>query len=216
MKKEIKIIIPTSWEDITLRKWLELQKDLENYSDDEEAMGALMLHHLCNLSPDIIKQLPKSKYESIKERINNLGNPEDLPLQRFVVIDGIEYGIEPNLGDMSYASYADISQYESAGIDKNWGKIMSILYRPVKRKLNDLYEIEPYRAKIDDSKWLDIPMDIHFGTMFFFLATSMDLYKDILRFSKVEDMDHNTRQTLVESGNLILQSMNSRMGTYRG
>ena len=31
MQKQIELRIPTSYEDITLRKWLELQKDLKNY-----------------------------------------------------------------------------------------------------------------------------------------------------------------------------------------
>jgi hypothetical protein len=215
MKTEITISVPTSWGDITLEKWLGLQKDLVNYSDDEEAQGALMLHHLCNISADVIQKIPKVQFEKIKNQINSLPDPRKLPLTRFIKIDGVEYGLEPNLGDMTYACYADISQYESAGIDKNWGKIMSILYRPVKRKLNDLYEIEPYKAIINEEPWLKQSMDLHFGTMFFFLVTSMDLYKDILRFSKGLETHPNTKRILEKSGKLIAQFMNSQMVTYQ-
>jgi hypothetical protein len=64
---------------------------------------------------------------------------------------------------MSYGAYADISQYESVGIDKNWGKIMNILYRPVVRRISDIWEIEPYKAIDREQLWLDVTMDIHFG-----------------------------------------------------
>jgi hypothetical protein len=216
MKKSITYTVPTDWSDINLKKWLELQKELENYKDDEEAQGAVMLNVLCGISADIIPHLPKGKFDSVKERINKLPDPTKLPLKRFVVIDGVEYGLEPNLSEMTYACYADITQYETAGIDKNWGKIMSILYRPVVRKLNGLYEIEPYRAKIDDSIWLEQGMDLHFGTMFFFLATSMDLYKDTLKFLRVEGIPPSIRQTLEKSGRLIIQFMNSQTEIYQG
>ena len=49
MQKEISLKIPTSYEDITLRKWLELQNDLKNYEGDEEATTAVLLLHLCGL-----------------------------------------------------------------------------------------------------------------------------------------------------------------------
>ncbi len=46
MIKEIEISVPTSYGDITLKKWIELQKEIKNYEGDDDAITALMLYHL--------------------------------------------------------------------------------------------------------------------------------------------------------------------------
>ena len=216
MKETLEVTIPTGWEDITLRTWLELQTELESYKDNEEAQTASLFWHLCGIPADRTRSLPKSSYTHIKGRLDSIPQPNTLELQRFVKIDGIEYGFEPNLGEMAYGAYADLTQYESAGIDKNWSKIMSILYRPVTKKVGDMYSIQPYGGFVDDTKWLDVRMDVHYGAMFFFLYTSMDLYKDTLNsMTKMEEIPHSIRRILAESGKHILQFTNSQMAMLK-
>ena len=57
MKKEIEITVPKDWSAVTLRKYLELKKDLELYKDDEEALLASLLYHLCGVEPLIVQLL---------------------------------------------------------------------------------------------------------------------------------------------------------------
>jgi len=134
MQKEISLKIPTGYEDITLRKWLELQKDLKNYDGDEEATTAVLLLHLCGLSPEYLTGISYDDYNMLKVELAGFLNQTDLELQRFVNIDGVEYGFEPNLSQMSYGAYADITKYGQITIDENWAKIMNILYRRVDKK----------------------------------------------------------------------------------
>lgn len=216
MKETLEITIPTSWGDITLRKWLELQTELEAYKDNEEAQTASLFWHLCGIPADKTRLLPKKDYTSIKGKLDAIPTPNSLELQRLVTIGGVEYGFEPNLGEIAYGAYADLTQYESAGIDKNWGKIMSILYRPVTKKVGDMYSIQTYTGVADDTIWLDTTMDIHYGAMFFFLHTSMDLYKDTLNsMTNREEIPHSIRRILAESGKLILQFTNSQMAMLK-
>ena len=216
MKETLEITIPTSWGDITLRKWLELQTDLESYKDNEEAQTASLFWHLCGIPADKTRLLPKKDYTHIKGKLDAIPTPNSLELQRLVTIGGVEYGFEPNLGEIAYGAYADLTQYESAGIDKNWGKIMSILYRPVTKKVGDMYSIQTYTGVADDGIWLDATMDIHYGAMFFFLHTSMDLYKDTLNsMTNREEIPHSIRRILAESGKLILQFTNSQMAMLK-
>jgi hypothetical protein len=216
MKETLEITIPTSWGDITLRKWLELQTDLESYKDNEEAQTASLFWHLCGIPADKTRLLPKKDYTHIKGKLDSIPTPNSLELQRLVTIGGVEYGFEPNLGEIAYGAYADLTQYESAGIDKNWGKIMSILYRPVTKKVGDMYSIQTYTGVADDTIWLDATMDIHYGAMFFFLHTSMDLYKDTLNsMTNREEIPHSIRRILAESGKLILQFTNSQMAMLK-
>lgn len=210
MKQTIELNIPDSWKDITLRKYLALQYDLENYKDDEEAQIAFTLHHLCGISLDEFKLLSKETYDSVMDTLKSFMQSTDNELQRFVTIDGVEYGFEPNLSNMAYGAYCDITKYDVVTIDKNWGKIMDILYRPVEIKRKDTYGIKAYEGKIDDEKWLDVTMDIHFGTLFFFVHTSMDLLNYTLNSMIVNQVEipHNIKSILAKSGKAIQQLLN--------
>jgi hypothetical protein len=216
MKENLRITIPTEWKDIQLGKWLLIQKDLENYKDEVDAQMGILIHHFTGLSFDDMVHMSKESYNTIKSKIESFPNPEELELQRFITIDGVEYGFEPNLAEISYGAYVDITQYQSITIDKNWSKIMSILYRPVKKKMGQLYEIEPYSGKIDGEKWLEVTMDVHYGAMFFFLHTSMDLVQGILNSLTEMELPHSIKSTLEKSGKAMLQFTNSQTGISKG
>jgi len=200
--KEISIKIPTSYADISLKKYLALQNEIENYKDDDEAVTAIMLYHLCGLDPIYLKSLSLQDYETIKTELNGFINNIELPLQQLIMIDGVEYGFEPNLSNMSYGAYADITKYPQLQIDVNWASIMSILYRPVTHKKKDMYSIKSYSGELNPDIFLDVPMDIHFGALFFLLNLSTDLLKDILNSTMEMEVAPNIKSILARSGHL--------------
>jgi hypothetical protein len=209
MIKEIELKVPTSYEDISLQRWLALQNDLKNYSDDDNAVTAAMFMHLCGLEPTYLKNISIDDYALIKSELESFISNTDLPLQRIITIDGKEYGFEPNLSKMSYGAYADITSYKELTIDENWAKIMDILYRPIVRKKGEMYSIEPYKGEINPDKWLSVGMHIHFGALFFFVNLLMDLLKGILKSTMVMELPHNIKSILERSGQLIPHSLNS-------
>ena len=206
MIKEIEISIPQSYEDITLRKYLELQRELKNYEDDVEAQSAVLVTYLCGIDSKDLSGLGRADYVNISADISSWIGNTNYPLQQLIWIDGVEYGLEPNLSNMSYGAYADITQYDTITIDDNWAKIMSILYRPVTKKVRDTYEIERYTGSVDYNKFLDVTMDKHFGTLFFFVHLSTDLVKSILNSTKEAETNPNIKSILEKSGEIILQS----------
>lgn len=216
MIKEIEITIPTSYGGIPLKRWLDLQKEVDNYKDNEEAIGALTIQYLCGLDPKYLQALPADAYQTIRDELNSFIGNVELPLQRFVTIAGVEYGIEPNLSKMSYGAYADISKFDMIAIDGNWAKIMNILYRPVTKKSGDMYSIQRYEGNEDSNKWLDVGMDVHFGTLFFFLTLQINLFNSILNSSKVEDLPLNIKQTLGRNGERMQQLLNLQKMTSYG
>jgi len=131
MKKEIKIVVPTQWSAITLRKYLDLQKDLKVYGENEEGYTACLMHHLCDFNLEYLSQLDTETFTHIKNDLVGFMGKTDFPLQKFITINGIEYGFEPNLSKMAYGAYLDIAKYDTFTINEDWAKIMSILYRPV-------------------------------------------------------------------------------------
>jgi hypothetical protein len=215
MRQEININLPDSWKDITLRKYLELQRDLQNHEDDPMAQFHYTMHHLCGISVDVILSMTHESHEKIKRSLDALMLNQELPLQRLITIDGIEYGFEPNLSKISYGAYLDITKYDTLGIDTNWAKIMSILYRPVIRKSKERYEIASYQGEVDDELFLDVGMDVVFGCWFFFINLQMDLLNYTLKFTNLTGLPANTKSILVASGKAIRQFLNSQMETYK-
>ena len=213
MKKELELTLPTSYEDITLKQWLELQKEIKNYEGDSEAITAVMLQHLCGLDPLYFRGLTMEDYTVIRDALNSFMTKVELPLKQHIKINGVEYGFEPNLSKMTYGAYADISKFDSIAIDDNWGKIMNILYRPIQHKKGELYSIKPYDGDLYWEKFLDVPMDVHFGALFFLLNLHTDLVSSILNSLKEEELPQSIRPILAKSGQLIQQSLNSPMET---
>jgi hypothetical protein len=205
--KELELRVPTSYADISLQKWIGLQTEIESYKDDEQAITALMLYHLCGLDPKYLSKVAVDDYALVKQQLESFLGNTDLPLQRIINIDGIEYGFEPNLSQMSYGAYADITQYKNLTIDKNWAKIMSILYRPIIHKKGEMYSIKPYDGEMREEMFLKVGMDVHFGTLFFFVNLLMDLLKDTLKSTMEKDIHPNIKQILERSGQLIPHSL---------
>ena len=201
--KEIELKVPTSYADITLEKWLILQTELDNYKDDPDAMSAITLFHLCGLDPIYLKGLSVNDYTSIKTELESFLADTEFPLQRIIRIDGMEYGFEPNLSQMAYGAYADITQYKELTIDKNWAKIMSILYRPITHKKGEMYTIKTYDGELKEDMFLQVGMDVHLGTLFFFVNLLMDLLKGILNSTMAMELPHNIKSILERSGQLI-------------
>ena len=208
MKKEIEISIPQGYDDITLKKYLTLQKELKNYEDNVEAQSAVLVTYLCGIDTDILSGLGKQDYNRISSELGKWISNTEFDLQRVITIDGVEYGFEPNLSNISYGAYADITQYGTLSIDENWAKVMSILYRPITNRIRDTYEIQKYNGEINSDKFLDVSMDIHFGTLFFFVNLLTDLLKSTLNSTKVEEFPLNTKLILEKSGALMQLSLN--------
>lgn len=211
MQKEISLKIPTSYDDITLKQWLTLQKELTNYEGDEDATTALLLYHLCGLEPIWLKGISVEDYNMLKTELGAFIAKTDLELQRFIWIDGVKYGFEPNLSDIAYGAYADITRYGQITIDDNWAKIMDILYRPVESESFGKYRIHTYTGDIQPDKWLDVPMSAHFGALFFLFNLLTDLLSATLKYSMETEAPLNIKPILQRSGEAMLQLLSSQV-----
>lgn len=215
MKHQLTINVPNDWSAITLEQFLALKKDMELYKDEPEAITACLFHHLCKFPVEYLQQLDLDTYIAIKKDIASFFNKVELPLKRFITIDGVEYGFEPNLSQMAYGAYLDISKYESLEINEKWAEIMSILYRPVVKKSGALYDIEVYKGVVDSDKFLKVGMDAHFGAVFFFNGLLADLQNSILKSLKKEsaEIPHSIKSILQRSGEATPVSFSSLMET---
>jgi hypothetical protein len=205
---KVKVRIPTNWNDITLETYLKYKKTLDLYKDDDEdeldmidRSIIIALDILCGVAPNFASQMPIEMLQHVMDSLNKFMSESKFDLQRIITIDGVEYGFEPNLSNMAYGAYLDISKYDNITIDNNWQKIMAILYRPIVSKTGKLYEIKEYTTMEDDSVFLKTTMDVNFGCIGFFLHLSRDLALYTLKSLKE-----------VGEMNLLLQSITERSG----
>jgi hypothetical protein len=205
MKQQIEIIVPTDWSAITLRKYIELTNDLKLYDGDDEAQTAALFYHLCKLEPNVLPKLDAETYLSIKDNLYSFINDNNLDLKKEITLNGIQYGFYPNLSKIEYGAYVDISKYNEMALDERWAEVMSILYRPITKRIGSLYEVEPYSGKIDKEQWLGVTMDVHFGAWFFFINLSKELLRGILNYTKEMGLHPNIKSILERSGEVIQQ-----------
>lgn len=212
---QVELTVPNSWEGITLKKYLEYLKDAEDYKDDPEALTAVTLMHFCGLKPEWMGGISVNDLNLLKSKINNFIEDQEHELKRKIMIDGIPYGFEPNLSEMTYGAYLDITKWDTFTINDNWPKIMNILYRPIVSELNGKYIIKPYDGKDNHKLFLNVTMDVHFGALFFFINLSMDLLSDTLSFMTEMDITPNMKQILEKNGDLIQLLLHSRTTTLQ-
>jgi hypothetical protein len=206
MKQIIELVVPESWSDIKLKDYLVMSKEIQSYEGEEEAQTAIAIYHLCGLDAEQLSRISTQSFLALRNSLAEFMNKKDFELQRFVTINGVEYGFEPNLSEMSYGAFADITKWDTFQIDDNWAKIMSILYRPVEVKRKNWYSIKPYSGEIDETLWLNVGMDVHFGSLFFFVNLLTDLRNCILNsMSKELELPLNIKSILQKSGQIMHQ-----------
>jgi len=207
MKQELTITVPTKWSAVSLEKYLKMRKDMETYKDNDEAIYAVLFYHLCNVDAPTINKLDIQTYTAIQNDLSRFMQNTEYPLQQFVTIDGKEYGFEPNLSQMAYGAYVDLGKYENLTIDDKWHEVMSILYRPVTKKIGLSYEIEKYNGVINSEQFLNVDMEVHFGALGFFTNLLQDCQKGILKYLKeTGEIPTNILSILERSGKLTLPS----------
>ena len=141
--KEFKLI--NSWSDVTLETWLKLI-DFETGTKTEEATETIAA--LSDIPKQLVKELALSDVAVIMSKIGELQAKQDTELKRIITINEVEYGFHPDLDSITLGEYADIEQFIKNGIDKNLPELMSVLYRPIKLKKNDIYIIDSYDGDI--------------------------------------------------------------------
>jgi len=211
MKKELTITAPRSWKGITLRQYLQWQKALKDY--EEAGDETVTLAVLCGVPPEHISQLPIDVLHSLRNGLSFLTNM-NTPLQKIIELGEKKWGFEPNLANMSYGAFLDLTKSGEWNIDESWEKKMDILYRPVVKKAGVLYEIATYGSEYEKPDWSEVTMDVHWGAWTFFLNILKALLKDTLKYMKEEE-EVKKLIDLQKNGEHIHQSLNSLVATLQ-
>ena len=182
MKLELRVDVPQSLSGIKLhqyQKYVKLLKDTDTENkESNEFVNLKALEIFCGLQLKDSYKLPISTFDSVLQQVNVCLN-EDTPLVKRFWFKGsndveVEYGMIPNIHEMSFGEYIDLEAYIS-----DWTKMhkaMAILFRPITAKSQDMYKIEEYESS---DKYSDImkymPVNVALGAIVFFYRLGMKL-----------------------------------------
>lgn len=168
----IKIKIPSSLKDITLRQYKKYMK-IEESVENERFLNAKMIEIFCDVELEKVMLLHMKDSTEISSIISNIFNEKPSLVTRFK-LNGIEYGFQPQLDELTLGEYIDLDTF--IGDWENMEKAMNVLYRPVIVKLKDKYNIDEYVVG-NEEILLDMPMDAVLSSIFFLWNLGLELSK---------------------------------------
>ena len=174
--KEVKLIIPDNWSDITIgtyQKYVKIQEG--KGSEKNKIIKSLSL--LCNTTPFIVKKMPYKDLLEIMAIIKKMidTEPKKEKFRKVFTFNDEEYGFCPNLSNITTGEYIDLESYCKEPVE-NLHIIMSILYRKINFSRGDGYSIEEYNPdEFKEEIFKDFPMDIALSSLGFFLTLGSDL-----------------------------------------
>ena len=187
----MRVVIPTDLKEITLSQFRRYQKVAKDNPDDETYVCIQMVAIFCNLEVADVMKLPAIEFADIVKTIA-LTLDQSPPLTRTFKLNGVNYGFIPNIEKITLGEHATIDT--CLGKDELTELMLSVMYRPIKRKAAEYYEIELYTG--DESlaeNFKDVPMNIVRGATVFFWTLFKELLNNTLssipKKAEMEKMD---------------------------
>jgi len=159
---ELKLVVPTSLDEITLEQYQRFAR----IEGDEEFRQKKMLEIFCQVP---FSDLPKVRLVDATNVLTVLSKTlnQKPDLTKFFELKGTKYGFIPALNDISLGEFVDLDNYM-----KDWStmhRAMAVLYRPVTKEKGERYDIEDYAP--DESReelFKQMPVSVALGAMVFF------------------------------------------------
>jgi hypothetical protein len=134
-----------SWEDVNLETWSKLI-DLELGGKGKEATKTLEL--LSDMPQKLIGEMPLKDVAILMTMLAEMQKQQETELTKVIEIDGVEYGMHPNLSALTLGEFADLESLIKDGLQKNLKEMLAILFRPIIEQKDDVYTIEAYDGDI--------------------------------------------------------------------
>ena len=165
---KLEILVPDSLSEITLGQY---QKFLRVEQTNEQFVAQKMLEIFCGVKLTEAMSMRIKDVRGIIRHLDELLSQQPQLVKKFS-LKGREYGFIPNLEDMSFGEYIDLDTF--LGDWNNMHKAMSVLYRPIKDKYGERYNIVDYDV-VDAEHLRDMPLDAVISSLLFFYRLGIDL-----------------------------------------
>ena len=216
---QLEINVPSTLSEIPLKSYQKFLKVQEG-SNDQEFIAQKMVQIFCDIE---LKDIVKMKLTSLNELILHFKNLfEQKPkFQPTFKIGDQEFGFITKLEDITFGEYVDLENNLLKWED--YHKAMAVMYRPIKMKFKDKYEIVDYVPLEEMQELMKFtPVDIAISSSVFFwnlgaelLTASLTyLEKEIIKNPKMKTSLVN-KLSLENNGDGIKAFMHSQEETLR-
>jgi hypothetical protein len=193
---EVQIKVPTDLNEIPLKHYqdfLRVQRD----STDEEFIAQKMVEIFCGIR---LAEVAKIKLTSLNELIAHFTQlfsqtPKFTPTFK---IGDIEFGFIPELEEITFGEYVDLDNHLQSW--DNFHKAMAVLYRPIKTRKGEKYDIKDYEPNEDMKELMKFaPLNVCIAASLFFWTLESELLQATLNYlEKNLKKDKNLSQTLAK------------------
>ena len=181
---KVELTVPSNLSEISLKQYQKFLK-LQESNENSYFLQCKMIEIFCNLDAKSVRLLKISDADRVVDIINNMFEAKP-DLIRTFKIGGVEYGIIPDLDEISLGEYIDLDTY--IGDWQNMQIAMNVLYRPISKKIGNKYLIKEYALDAKE-KLEEIPMDVVLGSIFFLWNLGIDLSKTMVNYLETPQMD---------------------------
>lgn len=171
---KLDITLPTSLSEIPLTRYQQFI-EMKDKSNDEEFIAQKMIQIFCGIK---LGEVAKIKMKHLNELIAHFTKvfSEKPQLIRQFKIKDIEFGFIPKFDDISFGEYVDLENYLKDW--KTYHKALSVMYRPIKTRYKDKYEIAEYEPNEDMQDLMKFaPLDVAISSSFFLSNLGVELLK---------------------------------------
>ena len=169
--------IPETLKEITLNQYQQWLKVAEG-KEMTDFLKQKMIEIFCGITLNQVLQIKATDVDEIVNDLSKLFKQDTKLINKFT-LEGVEYGFEPKIDEISFGAYVDLDTYMADW--QQMHKAMSVLFRPVTFTKKKKYLIEEYEsANKYDLK--EMTLDVVFGSLVFFWRLRNELQKHILSF----------------------------------
>lgn len=197
---KLEINVPTSLSEIPLKSYQQFVK-LQAESNDEEFIAQKMIQIFCGIE---LKDIVKMKLTSLNELITHFTKlfSEKPKFQPTFKIGNQEFGFITELENITFGEYVDLENNLLSW--ENYHKAMAVMYRPIKVKFKNQYEIVDYNPLPEMDELMKFaPVDIAISASVFFWNLGSELLQATLLYLEKQILkDKNLTTTIANKLNL--------------
>ena len=193
--EQVTIKIPTGWNEVTIAQFQEFLETKNTMGDIRPYKQIIkLLSVLTDVDEALFYKMPMDTIYDIRNAVHFMNEEPKGVFKNIISIDGVEYGFQKNLTELTLGEWIDLEHYTSTDIINNLHYICAILYRPLVTKNEDFfdYEILPYEdinleknAKLMKYK---ANIDDIYGIAGFFLTISEELLAPMMPYLQKQKM----------------------------
>jgi len=188
-----------TWDDITISIWQELEA-IE--ADNAITRFLNQISIITDTDIDEIRSMPIIKFNKLRDDLKFMNEPPNKDVVVKFEIDGVKYGIIPQMDFMSAGEWIDAENWKDK-VDENIHLYSALIYRPITKETATHHEIEPHtssgfieRANLFKER---LPITTVYGAVLFFSAFVMSVTKVLADYLMEEHQENLTKISMTKA-----------------